>query len=109
MLAHDNLTHVMSMLKTMDTREATVLRMRFGLDDHAPHFKEIGQSLGLTRSTFARSRPKPSANWPTVWKREWMSCFPRPPRLALSLAVSRVLPFFGVSPPLAPPHLPRLY
>ena len=34
----------------MDTREATVLRMRFGLDDHEPHtLKEIGESLGLTR------------------------------------------------------------
>src|SRR5271169_2555623 len=33
MLATDNLTHVMAMLKTMDAREATVLRMRFGLDD----------------------------------------------------------------------------
>jgi RNA polymerase primary sigma factor len=50
MLAHDNLTHVMAMLKTMDPREATVLRMRFGLDDHEPRtLKEIGQSLGLTR------------------------------------------------------------
>ncbi len=29
----DNLSHVMAMLETMDTREATVLRMRFGLDD----------------------------------------------------------------------------
>jgi RNA polymerase primary sigma factor len=50
MLAHDNLTHVMAMLKTMDPREATVLRMRFGLDDQEPRtLKEIGQSLGLTR------------------------------------------------------------
>ena len=50
MLATDNLTHVMAMLKTMDAREATVLRMRFGLDDQEPRtLKEIGQSLGLTR------------------------------------------------------------
>ena len=50
MLAHDNLTHVMAMLKTMDQREATVLRMRFGLEDQEPRtLKEIGQSLGLTR------------------------------------------------------------
>ncbi|HEX4000680.1 MAG TPA: RNA polymerase sigma factor RpoD/SigA [Pirellulales bacterium] len=50
MLAHDNLTHVMAMLKTMDSREATVLRMRFGLEDQEPRtLKEIGQSLGLTR------------------------------------------------------------
>jgi RNA polymerase primary sigma factor len=38
------------MLQTMDTREATVLRMRFGLDGLEPHtLKEIGESLGLTR------------------------------------------------------------
>ena len=38
------------MLETMDQREATVLRMRFGLDDDEPHtLKEIGESLGLTR------------------------------------------------------------
>ena len=50
MLAHDNLSHVLRMLKTMDAREATVLRMRFGLDDQEPRtLKEIGESLGLTR------------------------------------------------------------
>jgi RNA polymerase primary sigma factor len=47
---HDNLTHVLEQLKTMDQREATVLRMRFGLDDHEPRtLKEIGEALGLTR------------------------------------------------------------
>jgi len=50
MLASDNLTHVMRMLESMDPREATVLRMRFGLNDNEPHtLKEIGESLGLTR------------------------------------------------------------
>ncbi|HEV2971733.1 MAG TPA: RNA polymerase sigma factor RpoD/SigA [Pirellulales bacterium] len=50
LLAHDNLTHVLAMLATMDAREATVLRMRFGLDDQEPRtLKEIGESLGLTR------------------------------------------------------------
>ena len=40
----------MQMLETMDAREATVLRMRFGLDDNEPRtLKEIGESLGLTR------------------------------------------------------------
>ena len=40
----------MGMLDEMETREATVLRMRFGLDDHEPHtLKEIGEKLGLTR------------------------------------------------------------
>ncbi len=46
----DNLRHVMGMLKEMDTREATVLRMRFGLDEQDPKtLKEIGESMGLTR------------------------------------------------------------
>ena len=50
MLETDNLTHVMQMLETMDSREATILRMRFGLDDAEPRtLKEIGQTLGLTR------------------------------------------------------------
>jgi RNA polymerase primary sigma factor len=46
----DNLVQVMRLLETMDGREATVLRMRFGLDDNEPRtLKEIGESLGLTR------------------------------------------------------------
>lgn len=46
----DVLTHVMTMLDEMEPREATVLRMRFGLDDMEPHtLKEIGEELGLTR------------------------------------------------------------
>jgi RNA polymerase primary sigma factor len=50
MVEHDNLKHVFQQLSSMDQREATVLRMRFGLDDHEPRtLKEIGESLGLTR------------------------------------------------------------
>ena len=50
MVETDNLTHVYKMLETMDPREATILRMRFGLDDSEPKtLKEIGESLGLTR------------------------------------------------------------
>jgi RNA polymerase primary sigma factor len=46
----DNLAHVLQRLDVMDHREATVLRMRFGLDDNEPRtLKEIGESLGLTR------------------------------------------------------------
>jgi RNA polymerase primary sigma factor len=46
----DNLVHVMRQLELMDQREATVLRMRFGLDGQEPRtLKEIGESLGLTR------------------------------------------------------------
>lgn len=50
MVETDDLAHVMDMLGKMDQREATVLRMRFGLDDEDPKtLKEIGESLGLTR------------------------------------------------------------
>jgi RNA polymerase primary sigma factor len=50
LLDHDNLKHVYQMLDTMDPREATILRMRFGLDDAEPKtLKEIGEALGLTR------------------------------------------------------------
>ncbi len=46
----DCLRHVMGMLDTMDEREATVLKMRFGLQNHEPRtLKEIGEQLGLTR------------------------------------------------------------
>jgi RNA polymerase primary sigma factor len=46
----DSLFHVMQMLKTMDPREATVLKMRFGLEGHEPKtLKEIGELLNLTR------------------------------------------------------------
>lgn len=46
----DDLKQVMQLLGKMDPREATVLRMRFGLDDEEPKtLKEIGEKLGLTR------------------------------------------------------------
>ena len=46
----DDLQHVLELLDRMDQREATVLRMRFGLDDEEPKtLKEIGECLGLTR------------------------------------------------------------
>jgi RNA polymerase primary sigma factor len=46
----DDLHHVLDLLEKMDKREATVLRMRFGLDDEEPKtLKEIGVCLGLTR------------------------------------------------------------
>ncbi len=50
LVEHDALKHVLEMIETMDQREATVLRMRFGLNDTEPHtLKEIGHQLGLTR------------------------------------------------------------
>jgi RNA polymerase primary sigma factor len=46
----DSMRHALEMLETMDDREATVLRMRFGLAGHEPRtLKEIGELLGLTR------------------------------------------------------------
>ena len=46
----DDLHHVLDLLGKMDKREATVLRMRFGLDDEEPKtLKQIGECLGLTR------------------------------------------------------------
>jgi RNA polymerase primary sigma factor len=50
MLDHDILRHAMSLLGELDEREATVLKMRFGLGDIEPKtLKEIGEELGLTR------------------------------------------------------------
>jgi len=50
MVEADDLHQVMDMLNRMDQREATVLRMRFGLNDEEPKtLKEIGERLGLTR------------------------------------------------------------
>ena len=50
MIESDNLTHVFEMLENMDSRQATILRMRFGLDDSEPKtLKVIGETLGLTR------------------------------------------------------------
>ena len=81
----DNLSHVMGMLKTMDQREATVLRMRFGLDDHEPRtLKEIGEA----------ARPDPRARSPDRdrgpgqaarraaglrWRLKWRAEFPALP------------------------------
>jgi RNA polymerase primary sigma factor len=50
MVESDDMSHVLQLLDKMDKREATVLRMRFGLDAEEPKtLKEIGESLGLTR------------------------------------------------------------
>jgi RNA polymerase primary sigma factor len=50
MVETDDLKHVLHLLDKMDHREASVLRMRFGLDDEEPKtLKEIGERLGLTR------------------------------------------------------------
>ncbi|MBN1909787.1 MAG: RNA polymerase sigma factor RpoD/SigA [Pirellulales bacterium] len=72
MVDNDNLVHVLGQLETMDQREATVLRMRFGLDKNEPRtLKEIGETLGLTRErvrqieTEALAKLADSLNGPT--------------------------------------------
>jgi RNA polymerase primary sigma factor len=46
----DDLHHVLALLDRLNQREATVLRMRFGLDGREPRtLKEIGEELKLTR------------------------------------------------------------
>lgn len=50
LLDHDVLSTVLELLETLESREATVLRMRFGLGLPQSHtLKEIGTQLGLTR------------------------------------------------------------
>jgi RNA polymerase primary sigma factor len=50
LLETDDRRHMLALLSKMDQREATVLRMRFGLDGEEPKtLKEIGECLGLTR------------------------------------------------------------
>ena len=50
MVETDDLKQVLVLLDKMDKREASVLRMRFGLNDEEPKtLKEIGECLGLTR------------------------------------------------------------
>jgi RNA polymerase primary sigma factor len=49
-LRRDELETVFSLLDAIDEREATVLRLRFGLDGKEPlTLKQIGQEIGLTR------------------------------------------------------------
>jgi len=50
LVENDNLKHVYRLLQDMEPREASILRMRYGLDDGEPRtLKEIGEALGLTR------------------------------------------------------------
>lgn len=46
----DDMHHVLDLIKKLEPREATILRLRFGLDGQEPlTLKEIGVKLGLTR------------------------------------------------------------
>lgn len=47
---HEDLTVILTLLDSIDEREARVLRLRFGLEGHEPlTLKEIGEQVGLTR------------------------------------------------------------
>ncbi|MCC5829551.1 MAG: RNA polymerase sigma factor RpoD/SigA [Phycisphaeraceae bacterium] len=49
-LNEDELATIRQLLDTIDEREATILRMRFGIDGHEPlTLKEVGERVGLTR------------------------------------------------------------
>ena len=46
----DDLERIFARIDELDVREATVIRMRFGLEPYAPMtLREIGENLGLTR------------------------------------------------------------
>ena len=50
LLESDTMEQVRGMMRDLDEREYTVLKMRFGLEDTEPRtLKEIGELLGLTR------------------------------------------------------------
>jgi RNA polymerase primary sigma factor len=46
----DDLDRIFEHIGSLDDREATVIRMRFGLDTYNPMtLREVGENLGLTR------------------------------------------------------------
>jgi RNA polymerase primary sigma factor len=46
----DDLDRIFDFLSSLEDREATVIRMRFGLDSYNPMtLREVGENLGLTR------------------------------------------------------------
>ncbi len=50
LIESDDLGRVFEYLSELDDREATVIRMRFGLDSYDPMtLREVGENLGLTR------------------------------------------------------------
>lgn len=50
LIESDDLDRVFEYLSELDDREATVIRMRFGLDSYDPMtLREVGENLGLTR------------------------------------------------------------
>lgn len=50
MIEADDLSRVLGRLDQLEDREATVIRMRFGLEPYSPMtLREVGENLGLTR------------------------------------------------------------
>ncbi len=50
LMEHDDLERIFRRLDQLDDREASVIRMRFGLEPYAPMtLREVGENLGLTR------------------------------------------------------------
>ena len=50
LIESDDLDRIFQRLDELDEREATVIRMRFGLEPYAPMtLREVGENLGLTR------------------------------------------------------------
>ncbi|MBV8487089.1 MAG: sigma-70 family RNA polymerase sigma factor, partial [Planctomycetaceae bacterium] len=50
MIEADDLDRIFGRLSELEEREATVIRMRFGLDPFPPMtLREVGENLGLTR------------------------------------------------------------
>lgn len=50
LIESDDLERIFLRLEQLDDREATVIRMRFGLEPYAPMtLREVGENLGLTR------------------------------------------------------------
>ncbi len=82
-LDSDDIQTIRKLLDVIDDREASILRMRYGLDDQEPlTLKEIGQRVGLTRERVRQieieslrkleqrlSSGKPMENLPTKRKR----------------------------------------
>ena len=50
LMEHDDIDRVFRRIDQLDDREASVIRMRFGLEPYMPMtLREVGENLGLTR------------------------------------------------------------